>query len=710
MRRILINCLLLASLALALPNGRNKRDFSYLRNLAQKILYGNNEINIELTPSSEEAKDTNKFRLYEVPGYDILIKVPVDDEGQYNGEVPVNLNAFGATVGTNTHGNTFHALRNVNNLVSSGILNDNHDQMLKGSFAPIFPNNYEANESHEQDIDLATVGEPDYTEENRSYEEVNDLTRPGTIIRPYSEEQSEETPMVFTNQNEPVVNVPEAIEPHSDLPNCDQVRVDTGVMLRPEQYQVVPVPEPYPVPSPAFVNVFYPNPADQNTKDPKTTGHYHHKHHIPHHRPSHHRHHHHRPHHHGHNKTIENSADNGTTADDKRNGSITEDPINYRVQFVSRVSNTETFQGINTGQTLNNTAVNNATNPIGANYGSNQFVYRNQDNLKMVTYEDKLKTNNGSINKSPVTNLKDKVSEDVKQNTSSNVTDDQNNNNSTASEKAGNENGREFTPERSGNNHVHHQSRHPSYRGHHHHRHQHPHHQHHGHHHALNHHLLPFQIPPVSNSNQNPSEWLEHSNEKNEAPENKTPEEVPLQRFEDNLKPVENGTDSSVTSTTENTITGHEDTADLNKQTQTRRPMSTDEDPQDPNASFSERLKNIHLHHRTGHPSRRHPHHHRRGHHIHFNKPTSNNGLLANLFDHYPELKQMMNENTLHTNTPNVAEETTTETYDKFKNSEWNTNAKTNDNIEDQNSPSKEENRSDTGDSGSKNRGDVPDE
>ncbi|CAD0203791.1 unnamed protein product [Chrysodeixis includens] len=695
MRRIFINCLLLASLAVALPNGRNKRDFSYLRNLAQKILYGNNELNIELTPSSEElqARDMNKFRLYEVPGYDIMIKVPVDDEGNYNGEVPVNLNAFGATVGTNTPGNTVHALSHVNNLVSSGILNDNHDQMLRGSFGPIFPNGSDEAESYEEGIDLAKMGEPGYTE-NGSYEEAENFKEPVEFIEQYNQEQSEESnpPMVFTADNEPAVQAPQTIVANSDLtPNCDRVRVDTGYLLPPEEFPVerVPVPQPetYPVavpapaPAPAFVNVFYPNPAD-HIKNPRTTeNNHHHKHHVHHHRHPHH-HHHPEPHHHEHDKSNETSTDNGTIME----GSTTEDPVNYRVQFVSRVSNTETFQGINTGTTLNNTAVN-ATNPIGAGYGSNQFAYRNQDDLKMVTYDSKLKTNNGS---SPVTSFKDE-SGVVNQKTSSNVTEDLKNS-STSTEKTENGNEGAFTSERSRNNHGHHHPRHP-----------HHHHQQHPHHHVLNHHPLPYQNPPNFGINGNPNG--NDNNPTEMTPENKMSDEVPLQKFED----TKTDTDDNVAPTTDSTDSNQEEfttpSESADQKYPLRYPMSTDEDPRDQNMTFLERLRNIHLH-RSGHPSK-HPHHHHKTHHSHEINPAIEHAQIRNIFDIYPELKSMMDAN-LHTNkvqqNPDI-EETTTELDSKLKENE-DVNDKGNQN----NSGLERENERDSNDTRPKDRGDVPDE
>uniref|UniRef100_A0A2A4JU50 DUF4758 domain-containing protein n=1 Tax=Heliothis virescens TaxID=7102 RepID=A0A2A4JU50_HELVI len=266
MRLFVFNCLLLASVALASPNGREKRDLAYLKNLISSAIFGRQKIDIQ-QPSI--AKTESDYKLFRLPGYeDIMVKVSPRKssvkEFVYPPVEPVNLNAFGSVVGTKSKDETLVAVKGVENLLSTGILYGGPNKVMKETIAPMFPTLNKVKYVAEEKIEAVPVIEtappqpPVLTEVVQpSIEEKVEFKVPFEPKYTYKQMKNHEPMLTYTAHNNPDVELVETVKMNSVLPMCIKQRIDEAIVLGSDPYRLAPVQEIYQEQTAPVVDISY---------------------------------------------------------------------------------------------------------------------------------------------------------------------------------------------------------------------------------------------------------------------------------------------------------------------------------------------------------------------------------------------------------------------------------------------------------------------
>ncbi|PZC72740.1 hypothetical protein B5X24_HaOG210689 [Helicoverpa armigera] len=265
MRLFVLNCLLLASVALATPNGREKRDLAYLKNLITSAIFGSQKINIQ---QSSVVKTESDYKLFRLPGYeDVMVKVSpkktVAKEFVYPPVKPVNLNAFGSVVGTKSDDDTLVAVKGVDNLLSTGILYGGPNNLMKETIAPMFPAlnkvKYVAKEKIEAAPVIETVPQPPaLTEVTQPFvEEKVEFKVPFEQKYSYKQMKNHEPMITYTAHNNPNEELVETVKTKSELPMCIKQRIDEAIVLGANPYMLAPVQEIYQEQTAPVVDISY---------------------------------------------------------------------------------------------------------------------------------------------------------------------------------------------------------------------------------------------------------------------------------------------------------------------------------------------------------------------------------------------------------------------------------------------------------------------
>nr|XP_049704407.1 uncharacterized protein LOC126056228 [Helicoverpa armigera] len=265
MRLLVLNCLLLASIALASPNGREKRDLAYLKNLISSAIFGPQKINIQ---QPTVVKTESDYKLFRLPGYeDIMVKVSpkktVAKEFVYPSVEPVNLNAFGSVVGTKSDDDTLVAVKGVENLLSTGILYGGPNNVMKETIAPMFPAlkkvKYVAEERIEAEPEIETrpPQPPALTEVIQPFEEKVEFKVPFESKYTYKQMKNHEPMITYTAHNNPDVELVETVKTKSELPLCIKQRIDEAIVLGANPYMLAPVQEIYQEQAAPVVDISY---------------------------------------------------------------------------------------------------------------------------------------------------------------------------------------------------------------------------------------------------------------------------------------------------------------------------------------------------------------------------------------------------------------------------------------------------------------------
>ncbi|XP_075982732.1 uncharacterized protein LOC142980973 [Anticarsia gemmatalis] len=242
MRRLIINCLLLATIVAAESNEREKRHIGFIKNLISSVLFGGSSTR-DIPPPPVLQQDT-EYELYRVPGFeDVLVRAKptlIERTVVRRPEEVIKINPLEAYIGTNNPQETVVAFQNVNNLLSTEIVNRQESGLIRETMVPIVSSlgNYVVEEEIVAAPVIEEIVQPVIPEVVKPYETDVKIELPYKPNYSYKQIERNLPVMTYTARNNPDVVVRQRIDLASSLPMCVKQRIDGVVSLGANPQQI----------------------------------------------------------------------------------------------------------------------------------------------------------------------------------------------------------------------------------------------------------------------------------------------------------------------------------------------------------------------------------------------------------------------------------------------------------------------------------------